>query len=134
MPGSAGRDLLVISPQSWPEEYRWVNNPLGTFCFSHPTMATLLDNHQPALSWKYYTVGPYAIATAPNWFRQICVPDNDYQQCTGQEWKNNVDLYPQDVLRDIGACKLREHDLGGSGRTEFRPPRRSQALPVVLPG
>ena len=101
-----GESYYLISPQSWPQEYEWVNNPLGTFCFSHPTMATLLDNHQPPLSWKYYTVGPYAIATAPNWYRDICQPDSDYQQCTGQEWKNDVDLRPQDVLSDIGACRL----------------------------
>jgi phospholipase C len=101
-----GEIYWLISPQSWPEEYQLVNDPLGTFCFSHATMATLLDNNQPAISWKYYTVGPYAIATAPNWFRQICEPDSGYQECTGQEWINNVDLYPQDVLRDINACKL----------------------------
>jgi len=98
---------LAISPQSWPQEFALVNNPLGTFCFSHATMATLLDNHQPPLSWKYYTVGPHGIATAPNWFQQICEPDEDYQQCTGQEWMNNVDIYPVDVLSDIGACALR---------------------------
>ena len=97
-----------ISPQSWPNEFQGlVNNPLGTFCFSHPTMATLLDNQQPAVSWKYYTVGPYAIATAPNWYRQLCVPDSGYQQCTGLEWANNVDPYPTDVFNDISACKLR---------------------------
>jgi phospholipase C len=99
---------LVISPQSWPNEYEgYINNPLGSLCFSHPTMATLLDNHQPAISWKYYTEGPHTIATAPNWYRDICVPDSGYQECTGQEWNNNVDLWPPDVLNDIGNCRLR---------------------------
>jgi len=99
---------LVISPQSWPYEYvGYVNNPLGSLCFSHPTMATLLDNQQPAVSWKYYTVGSSAIATAPNWFRDLCVPDSTYQHCTGTEWTDNVDLFPQDVLKDISACNLR---------------------------
>jgi len=101
-----GEIYYLISPQTWPKEYQWINNPLGTFCFSHDTMTTLLDNHQPPLSWKYYTLGPDAIATAPNWFRQICEPDNGYQQCTGSEWNNNVDLNPPDVLSDIAACKL----------------------------
>jgi len=101
-----GEIYYLISPQSWPQEYQLVNVPLGTFCFSYPTMATLLDNHQPALSWKYYTVGPHAIATAPNWFREICAPDSNYQECTGSEWENSVDLDPKDVLIDIGACKL----------------------------
>ena len=103
-----GETYWVISPQSWPHEFQgYVNNPLGSLCFSHATMATLLDNHQPAISWKYYTVGPTSIVTAPNWYRQICVPDSGYQQCTGLEWANNVDYYPQDALKDIGACKLR---------------------------
>ena len=71
-------------------------------------MATLLDNHQPAISWKYYTYGSLAIATAPNWYQQICVPDPSYTTCTGQEWNNNVDFWPPDVLNDISNCKLRQ--------------------------
>ena len=102
-----GEIYWLISPQSWPSQYELVNNELGDLCFSHPTMATLLDNHQPPVSWKYYTIGPTSIVTAPNWYRDICVPDSGYQQCTGQEWKNSVDPYPQDVLADIGACRLR---------------------------
>ena len=101
-----GEYYWMISPQSAPLQFKLVNNVLGTLCFSHPTMATLLDNHQPALSWKYYTPNASSVWTAPNWIREICVPDSSYQQCTGPEWKNNVDLAPADVLTDIGACKL----------------------------
>jgi len=68
-------------------------------------MATLLDNHNPPLSWKYYTSNASSVWTAPNWVREICVPDSNYQQCTGPVWKN-VDLNPADVLTDIGSCKL----------------------------
>ena len=99
-----GEYYRMISPQTAPYEFTLVNRPLGTLCFSRPTMATLLDNHQPALSWKYYSSrGPW---TPPISIREICVPDSTYQNCTGSEWVNNVDLNPTDVLTDIGACKL----------------------------
>jgi phospholipase C len=97
----------LISPHTAPNEFNLINNPLGTVCFSHDTMATLLDQHTPKLSWKYYTPGSNSIWTAPNWIREICDPNDDYSQCTGLEWKDNVDLVPADVLTDIGACKLR---------------------------
>jgi phospholipase C len=97
----------MISPKSAPNEFNLLNNPLGTVCFSHETMATLLDNHSPPLSWKYYTPGANDIWTAPNWIREICQPNRDFTKCIGAEWKNNVDLNPVDVLTDIGACKLR---------------------------
>ena len=128
-----GEYYWMISPQTAPDQFTLVNNALGTLCFSHPTMATLLDNHVPALSWKYYTPGVNSIWTAPNWIREICVPDSNYQNCTGTEWKNNVDLNPADVLTDIGACKPAEHDLGDSDGTEFRP-SRIMAARVGLPG
>jgi phospholipase C len=101
-----GEYYWMISPQSAPKQFRLVNNQLGTLCFSYPTMATLLDNHHPPLSWKYYSPGASSIWTTPNWIREICVPDPGYTQCTGVEWNNNVDLVPGDVLNDIAACKL----------------------------
>jgi phospholipase C len=101
-----GEFYWMISPQSAPNQFQLVNDVLGTLCFSHPTMATLLDNHNPPLSWKYYTPGVSSVWTAPNWIQQICVPDSTYQQCTGPEWVNNVDLNPPDVLTDIATCKL----------------------------
>jgi phospholipase C len=97
----------LISPQTAPHEFDLINNPLGTVCFTHDTMATLLDNHDPKLSWKYYTPGSNNIWTAPNWIRDICQPNSNFTECTGPEWKNNVDLRPADVLTDIGACNLR---------------------------
>ena len=56
----------LISPQTAPKEFSLINNPMGTGCFNHDTMATLLDNHNPQLSWKYYTPGSNNIWTAPN--------------------------------------------------------------------
>ncbi len=90
-----------------------MNNPLGTLCFSRPTMAKLLVD--AGLSWKYYTMRTSnpgganpggSIWTAPDSIREICQPDKNYQNCTGPEWLNNVDLTPADVLSDIGSCKL----------------------------
>jgi len=96
----------LISPQTAPNESNLINNPLGTVCFSHDTMATLLDNHVPKLSWKYYTPGTNSIWTAPNWIQEICQPNSSFTACTGPEWKSNVDLRPADVFTDIGACNL----------------------------
>jgi phospholipase C len=101
-----GEFYWLISPQTAPQEFKLVNNLPGTLCFSHPTMATLLDGHTPALSWKYYTPGANSIWTAPNWIRDICMPNSNYTQCTGPEWDNNVDLNPAHVLTDIRACDL----------------------------
>jgi len=95
----------LISPQTAPKEFDLVNNPLGTFCFTRPTMASLLDSK--GRSWKYYTPGPNSIWTAPNWIRDICGPDQDYLSCNGPEWKNSVDLNPQHFLQnDLLGCQL----------------------------
>jgi phospholipase C len=96
----------VISPQSAPKEFNLLNNPVGAACFNHDTMATLLDNHNPQLSWKYYSPGANNIWTAPNLIQDICRPNGNFSKCTGQEWRRNVDLNPADVLTDVGACNL----------------------------
>jgi len=68
------------------------------------TMADLLDG--AGLGWKYYsskgggTDGGGSIWTAPNTLAAICVPDQAYQNCTGTEWANHVDLTPSDFLGD----------------------------------
>jgi phospholipase C len=89
------------------------NNLLGTFCFSRPTMASLLD--AAGLTWKYYAPAasnPHgsnpggSIWNAPASIRQICAPDSNYTECTGPEWAANVDLTPSHVLTDIRACNL----------------------------
>jgi phospholipase C len=96
----------LIDPQHL-GEFQLVNNPLGTVCFTKDTMATLLDNNVPRITWKYYSAGS-GLWTAPNFIREICQPDSTYKQCTGAEWKNNVDLAPADVLTDIANCNLAE--------------------------
>lgn len=112
-----------ITPQSAPAQTTIYNDPIGTFCFQHDSMATLLD--AAGISWKYYsrevTNNPYPndpnekgynpegyMFTAPSSIYQVCVPD--YTQnppvCTSPEVTNNLDLNPSDVLTDISNCNL----------------------------
>jgi len=99
----------LIDPIHAPFEYSLVNNPLGTMCFNHRTMATLLNNHHQ--TWRYYAVGGVdnisSIWNAPNWIRAICQPNTTFTQCTGADWINNVDLKPADVLIDLQNCNLK---------------------------
>lgn len=89
--------------------YPLVNNPIGTVCFTHETMATLLKKNH--LTWRYYAVGsPDNIGNiwnAPNWIHAICQPNASFTQCTGADWINNVDLNPADVLTDLQNCSLK---------------------------
>jgi phospholipase C len=88
-----------------------MNKPLGMLCFTHDTMATLLDS--AGISWKYYSVPSVGIAnrggsiwTAPNSISGVCVPDSNYTTCTGADWNAKVDLNPVHVLTDIKNCNL----------------------------
>ena len=73
-------------------------------CFEHSTVADILP---PAVTWRYYAPSAGSIWTAPNAIQHICQSSGMGGQCTGQDWKNNVDLTPADVLKDIAACNLR---------------------------
>lgn len=73
-------------------------------CFEHQTMADLLP---PSLTWRYYAPSAGSIWTAPNAISHICESTGPGGKCIGQDWTNNVDLTPADVLRDIAACNLR---------------------------
>lgn len=97
----------MISPQTAPNLFELVNSPLGTTCFTHDTVATLLDHHKPRLSWKYYAPSATSIWNAVSWFQDICKPNAAHKKCLGAEWANDVDLNPTDVLTDISACNLR---------------------------
>ena len=89
-------------------------NPVGTFCFSHPSMANVLDPH--SITWKYYAPQPGSIWTAPDAIKAICEPawvnpngdPGSELECTGKEWKANVDTknFGTDILRDIANCDL----------------------------
>jgi len=101
----------IIDPAHAPAEDSLINNPLGTVCFSHETLSTLLESGKH--TWRYYTVGAVKsgvsnnIWTAPNWIQSICQPNSTFTQCTGTEWIDNVDLIPADVLTDVQNCKLK---------------------------
>lgn len=118
-----GEVNALISPQSAPNVYTIKNDPLGTFCFQHDSMATLLDGAQ--LPWKFYALespnNPFpndpeqtgynpagGMFTAPNSMWDICLPD--YTQnppvCTSSEYTANIDLVPADILNDISNCNL----------------------------
>jgi phospholipase C len=93
---------------------KYPTNPVGTFCFSHQSMADILDAQ--AITWKYYAASPGYIWTAPVGIQAICQPAWEHPsgdpksklECTGAEWKANVDTdnLGTDILRDIANCKL----------------------------
>lgn len=85
------------------------SQPVGSFCGSKPTMASLLDAR--AVSWKYYAPSAGSIWTAPNSIQDVCVPQftqNSKLGCTGAEWKSNVDIANKgtDIVLDIANCTL----------------------------
>lgn len=73
-------------------------------CFEHETMADLLS---PSITWRYYAPSANSIWTAPNAIQHICESTGPGGSCQGDDWKNNVDLKPADVLSDINNCSLR---------------------------
>lgn len=89
-------------------------DPVGTFCYSHRSMADVLDPH--AIEWKYYAPKPGSIWTAPDSFKAICEPafsnvhhdPNSAVVCTGKEWNAHVDTknLGTNILRDIAGCSL----------------------------
>ena len=73
-------------------------------CFEHQTMADILPS---SFTWRYYAPSAGSIWTAPNAISHICESTGKSGKCVGQDWTNNVDLTPSDVLTDISGCKLR---------------------------
>lgn len=73
-------------------------------CFEHPTVPDLLPG---SLTWRYYAPSAGSIWTAPNAISHICMSTGPGGECVGQDWTNNVDLKPADVLTDIANCNLR---------------------------
>ncbi len=152
----------LIDPASAPKEYELINNPLGTVCFSHDTLANELENdgnnNGNGNTWRYYATGTEKshtsnnIWTAPNWIYDICQPNAGFTACTGSDWINNVYLNPAQVLKDSvsPACNLKnmvwvtptgqnsDHPAAG-GTHEVAPPgfpassTRSTAVPARTP-
>jgi phospholipase C len=118
-----GEVNAAITTATAPNTYTISNNPLGTFCFHHDSMASLLDYKK--LTWKYYAQNdpgnPYpndptakgynpkgTFWNAANSMYTICLPDYDGDEpvCTSSEYANNIDTNPSDVLTNISDCKL----------------------------
>jgi len=91
-------------------------------CFSHPTLATLLDN--AGVAWRYYSDKEASIWTAPNAIGDLCGASGGH--CQSAEWQSNVGPNLEGSLRyingmnqptlapfmyDLTKCKL--SDSGG---------------------
>ncbi len=78
----------VIDPVHAPGEYNLINNPLGTVCFSHKTLPTLLESGKH--TWRYYTVGTTTTDVSNNiWtrrtgFKAFASPKHFYEMYRGQ--------------------------------------------------
>ena len=73
-------------------------------CFEHNTVIDLLQPR--SITWRYYAPNANDIWTAPNAIQHICMPNGT--NCTGADWKANLDLKPADVLTDVANCNLRQ--------------------------
>jgi hypothetical protein len=73
-------------------------------CFEHQTMGDILPS---SFTWRYYTPSAGSIWTAPNAIQHICQSTGPSGKCAGQDWTQNVDLTPSNILKDIASCNLR---------------------------
>jgi len=88
----------------------------GYPCYSHNTLPDLLEAN--GLTWRYYVEdrfhGGQRLWTAPNAISRLCGGPNPGQNCSGQEFLNNVSIPPNPavldamapVLEDIENCNL----------------------------
>jgi phospholipase C len=110
--GCTALDTVILeAPPSGAESAGYGN---GYPCYTHNTLATLLDSQPSPISWKYYSQGGAAgLWTAPNAISGICGLSQDKTKCNGSEWNNNVKSvfpnsagYPNSfspILTDLGA-------------------------------
>jgi phospholipase C len=66
-------------------------------CFSHPTLATLLDS--ASVPWRYYSGVAAGIWTAPDAITSICQSSGYGGSCQGSEWNSNVGPYLEGATR-----------------------------------
>ncbi len=88
--------------------------PVGSFCYSRPTMADILDAR--GITWKYFASTAGSVTTAPVSFAPICQPGftnpnadpSSALQCNGKEWTEHVDLgrMGTDILTHVANCDL----------------------------
>jgi phospholipase C len=94
---TAGTTVELITPNGGEDQKIYP-------CFEHQTMPDVLPLQ---FTWRYYAPSAGSIWTAPNAIKHICQSNGPGGECTGQDWTNNVDLKPADVLTDIANCNLR---------------------------
>ena len=122
-----GEIYWLISPQSWPEEYQCGKQSSGNLLFlTSPrwqrcsTITSLLSvgsiTRLARMRSRRRRIG--SVKSACRITITSSAPDR-----SGRIMSIS---YPQDVLSDIGACKLPNMIWVIPRRTEFRPPRRSQ--------
>ena len=100
--GALGQTVLLINPQGYEDKAVYP-------CFEHQTLGDLLDYAQTGpIDWRYYTLSPGSIWTAPNSIRHICVPEtqNGELVCTGYEWVKHVIIPQTTILTDAKNCNL----------------------------
>lgn len=83
----------------------------GSECMDRPTLADLLNNANPLLTWRYYATTDGDIWTAPDAIQEICTPTTgpeDQLACNGSQWNNNVVLEGSgaQILTDIQGGNL----------------------------
>jgi phospholipase C len=67
-------------------------------CYSHPTLADLLD--AGGVPWRYYSGVDAGIWTAPNAITAICGSTGYGGNCNGTEWNNHVKNYLEGSTRN----------------------------------
>lgn len=85
--------VLIVSPPPLKPPQNEVDSIYP--CFEHPTLTDLLDNNQPAITWRYYSDQANSIWTAPNAISHICNNDSANDGCgkgsgSNHDWNNNV--------------------------------------------
>ena len=99
---AAGQTVLLIDTEG--------NEDTAVYpCFEHPTLSDLLENAQTGpIDWRYYTLSPGSIWTAPNSIQHICVPETENGQlvCTGTDWVQHVIIPQTTILTDARNCNL----------------------------
>jgi phospholipase C len=93
----AGTTVILITAEGGEDQRAYP-------CFEHQTIPDLLPR---SITWRYYAPSPGSIWTAPNAIAHICESTGPGGECVGEEWTDNVDLNPANVLRDISDCELR---------------------------
>ena len=77
----------------------------GYPCYDHNTLADLLDETMPPITWRHY--GPRttdSMYVAPNAIQHLCLPSTPTGGvCTSSEFQSNVLAGAQLILTDLGA-------------------------------